>query len=370
MTNTELETDKKEQVDTLNDVATAGAILKTAREKKSMTIEAVALQLHLRPKVIADIEADIYDNISSATYARGYVKIYARFVGADINAINISLVKLLPEEVEPAMISFSRKTSRQARDSRLNLVTYFVITVLIALVVLWWVQKSSSLTDVDFSKPTIEEIAAESAIVDLSTRIENEAKSNEANHQKDGQVSEQTLAELTAAAQAALTETGTATTPASSGLVQPGNVAATENNGVAVTAELTPSTSESAQSATAPAATSSQPPLTPATDNATPAVDAAPQAVAPEADLVVTGNESLIKLELSGDCWINIVDANGKVLVDGVRTAGRQVQAKGISPFKVILGAPQVVTLTLNGEKISLAEFTDGRVARMTLPKA
>ncbi|MBB1383650.1 helix-turn-helix domain-containing protein, partial [Shewanella sp. SR41-2] len=151
-----------EKAPLLKDVVTAGAILKAAREAKGLSLETVATQLHLRPKIINDLENDIFVNIASTTYVRGYIKNYARVVNADINQIQQCLSHQLPEIVAPAMQSFSRKTTHQARNSRLNLVTYLIVAVLIAMLVLWWVQKSSLLTNIDLSQPTVEEIAAES----------------------------------------------------------------------------------------------------------------------------------------------------------------------------------------------------------------
>jgi cytoskeleton protein RodZ len=86
--------------------------------------------------------------------------------------------------------------------------------------------------------------------------------------------------------------------------------------------------------------------------------------------LVAVAGQSIIDVQLTGDCWINIVDAKGKALVDGVKGAGATVQVSGVPPFKVILGAPHVATLSLDGQIVSLADFPKGRVARLTLPKA
>ena len=166
----------------LKDVVTAGAILKAAREAKGISIETVATQLHLRPKIISDIENDIFTNIASTTYVRGYIKNYARFVNADINQIQQCLSHQLPDIVAPTMQSFSRKTTHQARNSRLNLVTYLIVAVLIALLVLWWVQKSSLLTNVDFSTPTVEEIAADTNPLELQQTTSDELTNGEPTH--------------------------------------------------------------------------------------------------------------------------------------------------------------------------------------------
>ena len=53
-----------------------------------------------------------------------------------------------------------------------------------------------------------------------------------------------------------------------------------------------------------------------------------------------------------------------------MKGAGAAVQVSGVPPFKIILGAPHVATLSLDGQMVSLADFPKGRVARLTLPRA
>ncbi|MCT8987288.1 RodZ domain-containing protein [Shewanella phaeophyticola] len=310
----------------LNDVVTAGAILKAAREAKGLSIETVATQLHLRPKIISDIEQDIFDNIASTTYVRGYIRNYARFINADLNDIQLCLSHQLPEIVPPAMQSFSRKTTHQARNSRLNLVTYLILAVLIAMFVLWWVQKSSLLTNIDVSMPTVEEIAAEASMPEPQ--------------------------QITPAEQAGDTQ-----------------AAMDDGTDVDANAEIDAATSSleqpNASIATMPAST-----LTPAANSTLNQASTESIVNLDSTALSVSGTEGLLTIELSGDCWINVTDANGKVLVDGVKTAAKSVEVRGLKPFKVILGAPQVASISLDGDQVSLAEFANGRVARLTLPKA
>ncbi|GGQ13733.1 RodZ domain-containing protein [Shewanella litoralis] len=330
----------------LKNVVTAGAILKAAREAKGLSIEAVATQLHLRPRIISDIEQDIFENIASTTYVRGYIKNYARFVNADINEIQQCLKHQLPEIVPPAMQSFSRKTTHQARNSRLNLVTYFIITVLIAMLVIWWVQKSSLLTDVDVSLPTVEEIAADSAMPEPQQIIRTQEQNQNAN----------VLTQAAADSGAEL-----ATLPANDGSVTvPASAAVIDANSTVEQA-----TTNAVQPTTLPAST-----LNPASTSTL--NQASAESTIDTSTSVATNSsvEGLLTIELSGDCWINVTDANGKVLVDGVKTAAKSVEVRGLKPFKVILGAPQVASISLDGSKVSLAEFANGRVARLTLPKA
>ncbi|WP_434930211.1 RodZ domain-containing protein [Shewanella sp. HL-SH5] len=347
----------KEQLDettevaaVLNDIATVGAILKAAREKKGVTVEAAALQLHLRPRILNDIEADNFTNISSNTYARGYIKNYARFVDADIVLIKQCLDQQIPEYVPPTMQSFSRKTTRQARDSRVNLVTYAIVIILLAMLVLWWVQKSDVLTESNFALPTVEEIQAETANTQsgvlVPTQRDVATGSIEAIEPTNPQFEQLGITENELIQNAAETNLGASEVNQTDNLVSNSN--ASSNNGSAnrdnLSATQQPSVTVPAPIASIPSATA---------DNNT----------------VSSASTSVVTMDVTADCWINLVDVTGKVLIDGVKKSGHNVKVTGQAPFKLILGAPQSVTLAVDGNNIDLSEYTNGRVARLTLTK-
>ncbi|WP_282167832.1 RodZ domain-containing protein [Shewanella japonica] len=314
-----------EQADILEAVSTAGMLLRTAREKKGLSIDAVATQLHLRPGIIEDIENDKFDNIASATYARGYAKNYAKYIEADVDAVHQCLAQQLPDETA-AMQSFSRKTTREARDSRLTIVTYLIVLALLALLVVWWVQKDSMLSGIDLSKPTVEEVAAANVVSQTEDLLEPEIDPNMAYVEPADQLNEQ----------AAL------------------------QNEQSNNSDLPPSSVQ---------------PVEPASTDVVMLDNAQQNVVEPalqSASALVADNvaaQDAISMSFSADCWVNIVDATGKTIVDGVKGVDRVVEAQGVAPFKLILGAPQVVTLQFNGENVSLADFSEGSVARLTLPK-
>ncbi|MCE9686633.1 DUF4115 domain-containing protein [Shewanella sp. AS16] len=313
---------------------TLGQLLKTARENKGLSIDDVAFKLNLRPCMVRDIEADNFANISSPTYVRGYAKNFARLVEADKQELEACLQRQAPQVTEPAMQSFSRKTTHEARDSRLMLVTYLVIFALLALLVLWWVQKSSLTTDIDFSKPTMEEIAAA-----------EQAKAREASF--------------------SALETGS---EVHSG--QSGTLAITHEPITTDPITANPDTAELLASAPV---TQGQTPRNPADDGQASqhAQDSAhgggPEAQDNSASQAETA--STLTIVLSGDCWLNIKDASGKILVDGVKSPSDELKLSGRAPFKVILGAPQTAIMHFNGQSVSLAAFPAGRVARLTLPQ-
>ncbi|MGI2854595.1 RodZ domain-containing protein [Shewanella algae] len=288
---------------------TLGSLLKSAREQKGITIEDAATRLNLRPCIVADIEADCFSNIDSSTYVRGYVKNYARILGVDKETINTCLARQVPKVTEPTMQSFSRKTSRQATDSRLMLVTYLIGFLLLALLVVWWLQKPSVVSDVDFSKPTAEEVQQAREFESRQAQMEQQ----DASQQPVEVLPENPALETESDTESAEIEADSA-----------------ENNTSGAIANVE-------------------------TTEAQPATESALAAVG---------------IELNGDCWIKLTDANGKTLIDGLRSPGQTISVQGKAPFKLVLGAPQTVSLTFNGQAVSLVNFPSGRVARLTLPQA
>ncbi len=323
-----------------------GVILKAAREARGMSVADVATALHLRPSIVKDIEADDFSNISSTTYVRGYVKNFARIVEADKQQVEACLARQAPGVSQPTMQSFSRKTVRQARDSRYQMVTWLVIVILLALMVFWWLQTSKFFNSagVDFSKPTAEEVAASSAETASMGQIRiEERRLSSADQSVNDPLANDQLASDPLANESSAQE-----------------LAAQAQAGEPAAAELAQDQTQT--STQAPSESGAQ--ANPATDAAS--MDA-PNTQAGQST-PVTGQAS-VELALSADCWIQVKDATGKVLLADLRKAGQAVSLSGKAPFKLILGAPQAVTVTFNGEAVGLNEFPAGKVARFTLPK-
>ncbi|MCS6173630.1 RodZ domain-containing protein [Shewanella baltica] len=329
---------------------TLGTLLKDAREKMGLSIQDAAVKLHLRPRIIEDIEADNFTNIASSTYVRGYVKNYARMVSADAALIEACLVRQVPVVTEPAMQSFSRKTTYQASDTRLTWLSIFIVIVLLGSLVVWWMQKTTLLSTIDVSQPTAEEVAAVNQTLPGDVLLtETDASQQLTEIAANGSMS----------IDGPIKDTDASTIDVSTGPTD-NNYSQTadtsnEDGGSAIAAATAPQT----------AATVAQQPVATATPS--------PASTSPATSvntLVAVAGQSIIDVQLTGDCWINIVDAKGKALVDGVKGAGAAVQVSGVPPFKIILGAPHVATLSLDGQMVSLADFPKGRVARLTLPRA
>ncbi|NKF50003.1 DUF4115 domain-containing protein [Shewanella sp. WXL01] len=342
--NDQKELEQDQQTELLEEVATAGAILRNARENKGLSIDAVAIALNLRPQVLENIENDNFGDDSSTTYMRGYIRNYAKHIEADLAAITSCLDQQLPESTPPTMQSFSRKTKRQARDSQVKWFGYVIALVLLGLMVTWWVQKDDKFAVNDFSQPSIEEIEAEKTAIRQSPEQE-------------------LVAQIVAEQADTPVEVGSGDTLAlSAEQTESTQLIASATERAAPSAEQLSASNDAANTNAASRDTDNR-----NTDVANNAVaEVTPAAVA---DQNVVGAAS-IGFTLTGDSWINVTDANGKVIVDGVKSSAREVKANGVSPLKVIIGAPQFVTMTFNDQAVDLSGYREGQVARLTLPQS
>jgi len=75
-----------------------GARLRARREELGLTIEQAGAQLKLGKKQIDAIEADHFESLPGNTFARGFVRNYAKLLGLDAAPLLADLELLLPRE--------------------------------------------------------------------------------------------------------------------------------------------------------------------------------------------------------------------------------------------------------------------------------
>ncbi|MCR9898423.1 cytoskeleton protein RodZ [Vibrio alginolyticus] len=300
----------------------AGTLLKNKRESLGMSQKQVADRLRLRISVIEDIENNRFESQQVATFTRGYLRSYAKFVGLDEKVVLTALEQTAdaqPQEQEIEMQSFSRKTKDEKHNSRIMFLTWVIGLVIIGISAAWWWQnqQENSLTkevtdsSVEAPQPTAQELAD----IDLMTAEELIASTPEEVASTNEGVAESTEAPVEQGADPLLTET---------------------ENTTSVDSEEPVAVIEAAE-------------------------EEQPAPVVPE-------GMTLLTMKFKADCWIQVKDTNGKTLVSGTHKPGQDVELTGKAPFKVILGAPEGVTMTFASEPVDLSGYTSGKVARFTLP--
>ncbi|NVC92659.1 cytoskeleton protein RodZ [Vibrio natriegens] len=300
----------------------AGTLLKNKRESLGMTQKQVADRLRLRISVIEDIENNRFESQQVATFTRGYLRSYAKVVGLDEKVVLTALEQtadIQPKDQEIEMQSFSRKTKHEKHNSRIMFLTWVIAIVITGISAAWWWQnqQDNSLTQV---------------VTDSSV------EGPEPSAQELADIDQMSADELIASAPADITVS----------TEQP--VAADEALSAAEATEVLPSDQLAS------------------TDIEEPVAVIEEAEVVEEPAIIVPEGMSLLTMTFKADCWIQVKDTNGKTLVSGTHKPGQDVELTGKAPFKVILGAPEGVTMTFASEPVDLSGYTSGKVARFTLP--
>ena len=303
-----------------------GQLLRNAREQLGWTREQVASRIHLRLTLIAAIESDTYDKHTSHTFIRGYLRTYAKLVGIPDETILAAYDKLgltPPDNID--MQSFSRRSRQQANDSRLKVVTWLVILVLIALSVAWWWQSTARRS-----------------------------------------VGDEALA--------ATEMSATSSTPAEPAITPPDaiNTAPVEGAAIAPAATdvATPAVVSDATATLAPASAAVAPTdVSAAVGTATDTAVSGANGTESEEVVVDPATAPQLKMSFTADCWLDVKDANGKTLFSGLKKANDELVLEGAEPLKFIIGAPMAVKLDYKGQSFDMSRYNNGRTARFSLPQ-
>lgn len=78
-------------------------------------------------------------------------------------------------------------------------------------------------------------------------------------------------------------------------------------------------------------------------------------------------DEDLLVLAFSDDCWVEVRDASGSVLIAELQRKGDNQRVFGQAPFEVMLGNSRVVTLALNGEAVAFQPNSGKKTLRFTV---
>jgi cytoskeleton protein RodZ len=75
-----------------------------------------------------------------------------------------------------------------------------------------------------------------------------------------------------------------------------------------------------------------------------------------------------LQMRVSEGSWIEVRDANGRLLLSRTVQPGEAVGLDGAAPLRVIVGNAPATTLSFRGRAIDLAPHTRDSVARLELP--
>lgn len=303
---------------------TVGKLLSQARERMGLTQEAVAERLCLKVSTVREIDEDIKPAGVEPTFLRGYMRLYARMVNVAESELNALLKTDEPIAVSTvsSMQSYSLGKKRKKREGWLMKVTWLIVILLIAMVGVWWWQ------DHQAQKSELTTMANQNdLILSQQNNVENSTES-------------------------------------------PSDVPDNSAINAPLTAESTPIDLAPAQ----PIDTQvmeSQPVKTvplPNAPNTNVTVDRAQTHDEPEAAPVV---QDALVMSFKGPCWLEVRDANNKILFSGTKNNGDKLDLQGTPPYRLNIGAPANVDVQFNGNVVDLSRFIKAnRPAKLKVPEA
>ena len=322
-----------------------GETLRKARESKNLAQVDVAQQLNLTLRALTQVEAGAFDKLPGHTFARGYIRAYAKFLELDQDRLVADFDAYTGTDSAGSSVHALGRIEEPTHlaQSLLRFVSVGLLLGLLAVSFFWW-QEQSTRKDSDAAvSRALEHVEVESA--DGTTEI-HPLDEPEDQAVADGQaqiVEPASEIEPELAAQTATTAPAADTATSAS---QPAPVA------------------EPAAAVVAPVAEVPAAPVSAALPSVTPVVEAPVSAPAP---VQAAAGQALVNIQFTANCWTQLTDANGKVLFSALKRAGESLELAGKPPLELRLGFARGAQVSYNGQAVDVAPYTSGETARMKL---
>lgn len=327
-----------------------GETLRQARESNGWSLAEVALKLNLTVTSLSNLEAGAFDKLPGHTFARGYIRAYAKLLGMDQTVLVQQFDQSTGTDSQGSNVHALGRIEEPVRVSHtiLRIVSLLLLVAVIGGGFVWW-QDQTSQRSKDVTSLAPEHVEVEGA--DGTTQI----------HPID-EPEDQAVAEGQAEGATALALPQSETTAESTGAepVAPATAPAAPAATTPAAPVHTP-----APVAAAPATPAPNAPATPAPTVTAPVVAATP---APTAEAAVpAAGDGQVQLQFTADCWAQVTDGRGKVLFSGLKHKGDSVSVSGKPPLAVRLGVARAAQVSYNGQPVDIAPFTSGETARLKL---
>ncbi|MBR9911204.1 MAG: helix-turn-helix domain-containing protein [Gammaproteobacteria bacterium] len=301
------------------DMNSPGFQLQSARKEAGLDVASVATVLHISENYVHALENDRYEYLPVEPFVLGYIRAYAKLVGLppqelidSYRAYRDQLNNTVEPVLHPSNNGFGSHFNSSELLSQHHKSIILLLLVLLAGAIAYFIvsgnddaQLTTQAATSSVSKPASSRAAAPRQLAASSTESTQAA----------GNQSQAAAAGSGSAAQLEAEPQGKAGT-VEAGTVEAGTVVASVP---AVTG----------QAAAAPLAA----------------------AVAP----VAADVRDQLALEFSGECWLEVIDADGDVLATNLYQAGDRLQLEGRAPFKVVFGDIRAVKVALNSAAVPLS---------------
>lgn len=337
-TSKEIPSERDSPTEAAGSTESLGAWLARTRASHGAEPRDAARQLGLNPTIILALEADNFARLGPPVFVRGYLSRYARLLDLPESAVLERYREQSDASQEPPPLKVMHPSERQTRLRDLRGILYLLVVVGIGWAAIrhlddldpgrllaWWPKTEQAGVPSLTSKPT----------TTIQTQHPFQPKPEEA--------------------------TGEPTSP-------PPAPATSEP----------PPTPSPQPASTSASAVALAPPHVPVASEPVPTVSVASPTPAPTvAAQEQPGNDATpdapsgtrLMLQFSEDCWVQVKDAQGKVLVNGLMKANTTSALSGPAPFTVTLGNAPAARIALDDRPVDTAVYVPrrGTVSRFTL---
>ncbi|SDI47684.1 cytoskeleton protein RodZ [Pseudomonas flavescens] len=321
-----------------------GEALRAERESRNWSVGEVATQLNLTPMRLTQLEAGEFDKLPGNTFARGYIRAYAKLLGLEQAPLVADFDRFTGSNATGSSVHALGRIEEPTRYSQsiLRLVSFLLLLGVGGACFYWWQDQGWQFDDL--KGVGLGHVEVDGA--DGSTQIHPlEEPEDQAVAEAQSQGTELPLPGVPAESSGSAAETPP---PATAGELLEQNPPAGQAAPTAPADPLPP-----AQSGTpAPSA---------------PASPAAPAAAAAQPQAPVAAGEGLVSLKFTADCWVQVTDATGKVVASGLKRSGDSLDARGKAPLELRLGFARGAQVTYNGAAVDVTPHISGETARLKL---
>lgn len=317
------------------DARSFGSRLAAEREQRGLSQADVARFLNLRVAVVVAIEEENFAALPQMAFVRGYTRTYARLLDIDGAEITEALASWRdPSEEDGLLLSPASVPPRRGLGRSLHghaglvLSLLSILVAVVVAVLLWsiWPEGgfTGAATETESSQEIVEDLVLEPAASPVPSSAPMAA-------------------------------------PAAEPRLRVGN-----DGGRAAAVAETEADAETEAEAAAP-------PLEGELADAADAADTAGFSVRRESAengrllRVFAGGEDLLRMSFSGDCWVELRDAEGRGVVSDLAREGQTLEVHGQGPFRLLLGYAHGVELAYNGEQVALTPHIRNDVASLVV---
>ncbi|MBN2886793.1 MAG: helix-turn-helix domain-containing protein [Chromatiaceae bacterium] len=322
-----------------------GRRLREQRQARGLDIERIASQLHLRRELVEAIEEDDYTKLPDPVFTAGYMRNYARLLNIDPTPV-IAAYRAHQVEPEPSIqpVHVPRPGGGASRWLA-RLVSLALFAAALGMLALWWQNRApgllpeAPLASLPASPEPIPTPPSSSAAMDAAPPLAPAA---------DAPL-EQTLPPLAPLVAAPEDRTS------------PPQLAAPE--------PVAPATPDPRSPEEAVPASDGPPPEPEpeVIDRAETPVTEPLEEDTPETPRLAATATPEVVLSFTGNCWVEVRDAERRILFTGEFRAGDQRRIEGAAPYRLIIGNTALARLSIDGEPYDLGAHARGNVARFTL---